>query len=112
MTNRNPERAVIDKAKVCDYLLSSEHPVGRAKARFFTSLGFTRAAWRDLQRALLVQVTSGKAVPAPGTVYGHNYTVRGMLHGPAGRSASIVSVWIVLRGQDIPRFVTACPQEG
>ena len=25
-----------------DYLLSREHPTGRAKARFFESLGYTR----------------------------------------------------------------------
>ena len=34
------ERAVIDATKVRDYLLSPEHRVGSAKARFFTALGF------------------------------------------------------------------------
>ena len=30
------QRAIIDAAKVRDYLLSPEHPVGRAKARLLT----------------------------------------------------------------------------
>jgi hypothetical protein len=33
------ERAVLDDAKVRDYLLSAEHRVGSAKARFFAQLG-------------------------------------------------------------------------
>lgn len=39
----NVERAVVEDATVRDYLLSPEHPVGWANARFFTALGFTRA---------------------------------------------------------------------
>ena len=34
------ERATVDAAKVRDYLLSPEHRVGSAKARFFAQLGF------------------------------------------------------------------------
>jgi hypothetical protein len=39
------DRARIAPAKIRDYLLNAEHPVGRAKARFFTGLGFTRDGW-------------------------------------------------------------------
>jgi hypothetical protein len=45
------------------------------------------------------------------TPYGRKYEVRGMITGPSGRSADIVTVWIVLHGQDRPRFVTAYPGE-
>ncbi|GJG85381.1 hypothetical protein tb265_05620 [Gemmatimonadetes bacterium T265] len=38
----NAERAVVDPAKVRDYLLSPDHPVGESKARFFATLGLTR----------------------------------------------------------------------
>jgi hypothetical protein len=30
-------------------------------------------------------------------------------HGPAGRDARIVVVWIILDGEQFPRFVTAYP---
>jgi hypothetical protein len=46
------ERAVIDPAKVQNYLLSQEHPVGRAKARFFAQLGFSQENWTILRDEL------------------------------------------------------------
>jgi hypothetical protein len=42
------ERAVVEEAKVRDYLLSESHPIGRYKAAFFTSLGYRRMRWQDL----------------------------------------------------------------
>jgi hypothetical protein len=38
------DRAIVDAAKVRDYLLSPEHPVGRFKAVFFGALGYTSRA--------------------------------------------------------------------
>jgi hypothetical protein len=35
----NADRAVIEPAKLRDYLLSTVHPLGRFKARFCTALG-------------------------------------------------------------------------
>ena len=46
------ERAILDAAKVRDYLLSPEHRVGSAKARFFTQLGFDHQNWTVLHDAL------------------------------------------------------------
>lgn len=43
------ERAIVSEAKVRDYLLSAEHRVGSAKARFFTQLGFEQRNWEMLQ---------------------------------------------------------------
>lgn len=34
--------AIVEPAKIRDYLLSPEHPVGRYKASFFNALGGTR----------------------------------------------------------------------
>ena len=31
------------------------------------------------------------------------------MQGPSGRIAQIVVVWIILSGEDFPRFVTAYP---
>jgi hypothetical protein len=39
------------------------------------------------------------------------YVVGGTLNGPSGAVADVVTVWIVLDGEDIPRFVTAYPGE-
>ena len=44
------EHAVVDAAKVRDYLLSHEHPVGRFKAVFFETLGYSQADWTQFRR--------------------------------------------------------------
>ena len=64
-----------------------------------------------LQQALLAHSAGGEAHPALRTPYGQKFTVRGMLQGPRGVTAALVSVWIVLRGEDVPRFITAYPEE-
>jgi hypothetical protein len=45
------ERVVIAR-KLRDYVLSPEHPVGRFKAAFFSTLGFTPGTWEELAREL------------------------------------------------------------
>jgi len=42
------DQAVVDVAKIRDYLLSRAHPVGRFKAAFFTLLGYSAAEWEVL----------------------------------------------------------------
>ena len=105
----NVERAIIEPAKLRDYLLSREHPVGRFKVRFFESMGFTRSRWELLESALRGQHLGGDASPTTASEYGQKYEIRAILVGPDGRAAPVVSVWIVRRDEDVPRFVTAYP---
>jgi hypothetical protein len=107
----NAERAVVDPANVRDYLLSPDHPDGSSEARFFGALGFIQAVWPLLQDALLAVAREGEAEPAGAGVCGQKYVARGMVRGPDGRAAAVVTVWIVLRGDDVPRLVTAYPGE-
>lgn len=39
------------------------------------------------------------------------YEVHGTLKGPSGRRADLVTVWIILKGDTDPQFVTAFPGE-
>ena len=105
------ERAIVAPAKIRDYLLSTSHPVGRFKAPFFSSLGYTSANWRRLERDLLDLAVSGDAELGKHSPYGQKYEIRGTLRGPSGRSAKVLSVWIILFGGDAPQFVTAFPGE-
>jgi hypothetical protein len=107
----NAERAEVDPAKVRNYLLAPDHPDGASKARFFAALGFARDRWADLRDALLAVARAGAAEPAGAGVYGQKYVVRGIVRGPDGRAAAVVTVWIVLRGDGVPRLVTAYPGE-
>lgn len=104
--------AIVDDAKVRDYLLSREHPVGRFKAKFFSGLGYTRDQWQKLQQDLVALGRSGVAERGQRSVFGQKYEVRGSLKGPSGGRAAVVTVWIVLEGDKSPRFVTAFPGEG
>ena len=105
------ERAVIEPAKIRDYLLSTSHPVGRFKAPFFAALGYTDANWRRLDEDLRDLAVSVDAEPGRPSPYGEKYEVRGMLKGPSGKSAEVLTVWIVHFGADVPQFVTALPGE-
>jgi hypothetical protein len=103
------ERAAVDAAKIRDYLLSDSHPVGRFKAAFFAALGYSAVAWEGLAADLRSHALNNHAVATQANDYGQKYEVRRRIDGPAGRDADLVAVWIVLRGEDFPRFVTAFP---
>jgi hypothetical protein len=102
------ERAIVDATKVRDYLVSPEHRVGNAKARFFAQLGFTQQNWTVLQDELY-RFAKQEAQLGGATRFGQKYMVPGTIEGPSGRVASLLVVWIVLNGEDFPRFVTAYP---
>jgi hypothetical protein len=105
----NPERVVVDEAKVRDYLLSLSHPVGRFKAVFFWALGFSADDWRSLSEALLTIGRSGEADEGQASPFGQKFEIRATLTGPSGRQATIVTVWMVSNGRDFAHFVTAFP---
>ena len=99
----NPDQAVVAPARVRDYLLSFEHPVGRFKA------GYQREAWAVLQADLLATARlEARAVePSP---FGQKFEVAAMLQGPGGRPLAVRVVWLVRRGEAFPRLITAYPR--
>lgn len=109
MTLPLADLAVVDSRKLRDYLLSPDHPVGRHKARFFAALGFWRANADALARRFRAMVRREPAEAIDTGPYGTKYEVRGMLRGPAGREAFVVTVWIVRPSDPRPYLVTAYP---
>jgi len=103
------DHAIIEVAKIRDYLLSREHPVGRFKAVFFEGLGYRREEWMRLHSDLLTLCRVGAATPGQSSSFGKKYEVRGTIRGPAGGQAEVVTIWVILVGEDVPRFVTAFP---
>lgn len=104
----NSDKAVIQPEKLKDYLLSHSHPIGHFKARFFQSLGFTAGNWRALEIQIR-GILANEAVEKEHTEYGQKYEIRANITGPAGHRAEIVTVWIVLKNEQIPRLITAYP---
>ncbi len=45
------------------------------------------------------------------TEYGVKYVISGELTSPTDKTARIVTIWIIDKGQTNPRFITAYPSE-
>lgn len=105
----NRHLAMIDDAKVRDYLLSTSHPIGHFKAAFFTALGFSAERWQDLQAAILEHAHTGDATSGQESPFGTKYEIRAPLRGPSGRTAIVVSIWMIRSDAEIPSLITAFP---
>lgn len=106
----NHEKARIAPEKIRDYLLSDTHPIGRYKAEIFRSLGYEASKWDTLLKDIR-QLLDVDAEEVGKTEYGRKFAVRGSIHGPNGRKADIVTVWMLRDGEDFVRFVTAYPED-
>jgi hypothetical protein len=104
------DSAEIPPEKLRDYLLSAAHPIGRFKSVFFRALGYKADGYEALDKGIRT-ILSGDAEAVETGGFGTKYLVRGVLTGPNGRTAAIITVWIILSGTTIPRFVTAYPED-
>ena len=103
----NPHKAVVEIAKLRDYSLNVDHPVGRHKARVFkAALGLTvqQADWLR-NRALELAVT-GEAGPGLTSAFGDTYVIDARITYKC-RTALVRFSWIVEFGTDFPRL-TSC----
>ena len=105
----NAHLAVVDGAKIAEYLLNPEHPDNGGKAAFFVALEFSRSDWDTLANALRRLALTADVIESMETVHGKKYIVDGELENPAGKEARVRSVWIIDAGTDFPRLVTAYP---
>jgi hypothetical protein len=106
----NAQAAIITPRKLRDYLLSPTHPIGRYKAAFFRSRGYSQDDWETLAsdiRSLL----SANATVLEATRFGTKYAISGNITDPNGQTFGIVTIWIILKGEDAPRFVSAYPED-
>ena len=107
----NAASANVRREKITHYLLSSEHPVGRHKARFFKILGFDRSTWEELARSLQRHATEYAVSCVRETAFGNAYVIDGPLETPSGRRPRVRTVWFLESGRDVAEFVTAYPVE-
>ena len=102
----NGDRADLG-TKLEDYVLNAGHRQGRHKARVFEAvLGISATNADVLSDALLAAVAgSNEAEWRGNTGFGDIYTLRLPLRTIKG-AATVLSVWIVRRGEDFPRLAT------
>jgi hypothetical protein len=108
----NYKKAIIDPDKIKNYILSPAHPVGRFKAAFFQSMGYTQENWQQFLDDIREYHLTEDAEPVEKTEYGQKYIITGEVKGPNGKIILLRSVWIVLSGEDTPRFITIYPEGG
>jgi hypothetical protein len=101
--------AIVDDAKVRDYLLSSEHPVGRFKARVFAAAGYRRESWRVLRDDLLLLARGLEVELRASDEHGHRYVGAGVFPGRSGPPLPITTVWLISSEGEPPRLITAYP---
>src|SRR5579859_5955605 len=106
------EQVIIPQRKLTEYLLSPTHRMGRAKAAFFTSFGFTLEDWEILADALRRHAVENEVKTTEETPFGMNSVVEGVLRAPDGRTPWVRVVWFIEAGEDLPRLATAYPPKG
>lgn len=105
----NAEAAQVDQDKLRRYLLSETHPIGRWKAKFFRDIGFSETNIAVLERSLIEMAKTEEIAETATTLHGTKYVIEGLIAAPSGKRVKLRTVWIVDKGQDRPRFVTAYP---
>ena len=100
-----------DRSKIEDYLLSPFHSVGRFKSVVFNALGYSRDEWRQLDADLRAHLEANEIIETQRNAFGLKYVVGGNLFAPSGAVVDLITVWIILDGATVPRFVTAYPGE-
>jgi len=102
----NYEKAIIDPVKLQDYVLSDAHPIGRFKAAIFRQMGYTRKSWERFAEDIHTQHLALDAELGEKTKYGQKYIITGGIKGPSGKVIKLKSIWIILKGEDLPRLIT------
>ena len=105
----NRENAQVSRDKLIDYLLSSEHPDGRTKARFFAAFGFSADEWQQFALALATHAQEHVVARVESSPFGVRYVIDGILRAPDGREPMVRTVWFIESDETIPRWVTAYP---
>jgi Domain of unknown function (DUF6883) len=104
------DKADVTREKIADYLLNPAHPDNGGKAGFFTQLGFRRDQWEVLAAALKNLASAGEVATAAESPHGKKYVIVGRIQSPRGKSPLVRSIWIVDKGLDTARLVTAYPR--
>jgi len=105
----NAEKAIIETEKLRSYILSSVHPVGRFKAAFFQRMGYSADNWEAFEEAIRDLISVQDVSKSEMSQYGNKFVVEGPLIGLLGDPVQIVTVWIILNGEEVPQFISAYP---
>jgi hypothetical protein len=105
----NKDIAVIDRAKLIDYLLNPVHRRGGSKAKFLIRYGYSSANWQELETAIRESHLNADVDIVKQTAYGIRYEISAFIDTPAGQAIRVRTVWQIDTGTDFPRLITLIP---
>ena len=104
----NLNSALIDRNKLWNYSLNTQHDRGKHKARLFAAildLGRNENDVEILQALILEAVQNYEAIPSQSDQYGQRYIVD-FLTIRSQNTANIRTTWIIRPDEDFPRLVS------
>lgn len=102
---------MVTREKVADYLLNRAHPDNGGKAAFFEGLGFRRREWKMLAKALMALAAGTDVTTSTESPHGRKYVIVGHVKSSSGNTAAVQTTWIVDKGREAARLVTAYPHK-
>lgn len=105
----NAEQAIVERGKIVDYLLSVNVPKDKNKVGFFSHFGFHLDRWEEFAAALKAHGAAYAVIDIRESDKDVRYGVVGTIETPDGRNPRIKTAWQIMRGDTVPRFLTAHP---
>lgn len=105
----NGEMAIVERGKIVDYLLEVNVPKDKNKVGFFSHFGFRPDRWEEFAAALKAHGAAYEVIDIRETDQDVRYGVVGPIETPDGRNPRVKTAWQIMRGDTIPRFLTAHP---
>ena len=103
----NAITATTSQRKLQEYLLNSNHPVGKHKARVLNSiLGYNYQNWDVLSDEIFNAIQTTGVSNISKTKYGTKYIIPVWVNGNKGKSMLLKTVWQVDNDSNIPRMIT------
>lgn len=100
-------QAVIDERKLTDYALKMDDAKSRDKAvAFRDALGYTLVNYKTLVDDVLNNLCRYPAKSKGNQIYGCLYEVVMPITGPNGRTARVLTAWIIEWGNEVPRLTS------
>ena len=105
----NRHQATIPVAKLTNYLVSEDHPVGGHKAVVFRTVGFTAENVALLHQALMSLAQSEEVTETLPCGHGTKYVIDAEISTSQSTRMALRAIWIIEHGEENPRLVTAYP---
>jgi len=103
---QNSQSAEVNLQKLLDYLLSDSHPIGKSKAKYLRSFGFSNANVELLKQGLITIAQTEDVKEVISSTHGVKYVIDGSLQTPVKVFIKLRTIWIIEKGEEVARFIT------